>query len=105
MSNGYVLAEGKVGEVRNLLRSHPFHIYARCNDPRRLAALMLQEDSVMSIRIEDEKSVTLLTADPDNFYLRLNEVIKKNSIEIEVLTLADEDVQSIYRYLSGREHH
>ena len=54
MSNGYVLAEGLIRDVRDLLRHHPFHIYLRCNQGRRLAALMLQEDGVTSVSIEDE---------------------------------------------------
>lgn len=105
MSNGYVMAEGEVREVRDQLRSHPFEVVIRCNEPRRLAAIMLREDGVRSIRIESETSVALLTNDPDHFYTRLNDVVLGDSIEIASVTLADENIQSIYRYLSGREHH
>jgi ABC-2 type transport system ATP-binding protein len=105
MSNGYVMAEGGVREVRDILRQHPFQVYIRCQDARRLASLLLAEDNVRSIEIEDENSVTLATRDPDLFYARLNEVILEHDILIDIVTLADEDVQSIYRYLAGREHH
>ena len=105
MSNGYVVAEGQVQDVRELLRSHPFKILVRCSDPRRLAALMFAMDGVSSVQMEDEDSMILQTADPDDFYLRFNEVILENEIEVHLVTMADENVQSIYQYLSGREHH
>lgn len=105
MSNGYVLAEGEVGHVRDLLKHHPFKVFIRCDRPRRLAALMLEEDGVSQVHIEDERSMTLSTFDPDGFYLRLNDLIHDHEFEVDVVTLADENVQSIYHYLSGREHH
>lgn len=105
MSNGYVLAEGQVNQVRDLLRSHPFQVYLRCGNARRLAALMLAEESVRSVQIEDERSLTMMTRDPDSFYLLLNEMVVEHGIEVDVVSLADENVQSIYHYLAGKEHH
>jgi ABC-2 type transport system ATP-binding protein len=105
MSNGYVLAEGQVHQVRDLLRQHPFQVFIRCDRPRELAALMLAEDGVIKIQIEDEGSLTLMTRDPDRFYLQLNELVLRHGFGVDMVTLADENVQSIYHYLSGREHH
>jgi ABC-2 type transport system ATP-binding protein len=105
MSNGYVMAEGGVREVRDILRQHPFQVYIRCAEARKLASLLLAEDNVASVEMEDEDCVTLATRDPDLFYARLNEVVLEHDIQIDVVTLADENVQSIYRYLAGREHH
>jgi ABC-2 type transport system ATP-binding protein len=105
MSNGYVLAEGEVVHVRDLLRRHPFRVFVRCDQPRRLAAIMMDEDGVSRVEIEDAHSLTLSTTDPDSFYLKLNDLVLHGGVEIDVVTLADENVQSIYQYLSGREHH
>ncbi len=105
MSNGYVLAEGQVEQVRGLLRRHPFQVYLRCDRPRELAALMLGRDGVLRAEIEDDRALTLWTRDPDDFYLRLNRAIVEQGFEVDLVTLADENVHSIYRYLSGREHH
>ena len=77
----------------------------RCDQPRRLASLMLGEDSVLSIEVDGEDAVTLSTRDPDRFYLMLNDLILKHDINVDLVTLADENVQSIYHYLSGKEHH
>jgi ABC-2 type transport system ATP-binding protein len=105
MSNGYVMAEGQVRHVRDLLRKHPFQVYVRCDQPRRLASLMLDEEDVLSVEIQDHRGLTLCTRDPDRFYLRLNDVMMQHGIEVDVVTLADENLQSIYRYLAGKEHH
>ena len=105
MSNGYVMAEGEVRDVRDLLRRHPFLVFIRCDKPRRLAAMMLDEPSVSRVEFENQNSLTVATNDPDAFYLRLNEVILQNGIEVDMVTLADENVQSIYQYLAGKEHH
>lgn len=105
MSNGYAMAEGEVHHVRDLLRRHPFQVFIRCNAPRRLAASMLDEPSVQGVEFENDDSMTVATNDPDAFYLRLNDVIMQDGIEVDMVTLADENVQSIYRYLAGKEHH
>jgi len=105
MSNGYVMAEGGVRDVRDELRRHPFRIFLRCNDPRRLAALFIEQDAVMSAEIEDNAGLTLTTRDPDRFYTLLNEIVLRHRIEPDLVTLADENVQSIYLYLAGKEHH
>jgi ABC-2 type transport system ATP-binding protein len=105
MSNGYVVAEGQVRQVRDLLRRHPFQVFLRCDDPRRLAGVMLSEPDVTQAQIDGEDCVTLSTCNPDRFYLRLNEIVLEHGFAIDVVTLADENMQSIYRYLSGREHH
>jgi hypothetical protein len=98
------MAEGQIGQVRELLKSHPFQIFVRCDSPRRLASLMLAEPGVRGAVCEDETSVTLTAVDPDGFYDRFHEVVLEHDIEVDLVTLADENAQSIYRYLSGREH-
>lgn len=105
MSNGYVLAEGEVMQVRDLLRRHPFKVFVRCDQPRRLAGVMLEQDGVLRVEIQDDNSITLSTTDPDNFYLKLNDLVLNDGFEVDVVTLADENMQSIFQYLSGREHH
>jgi ABC-2 type transport system ATP-binding protein len=105
MSNGYVVAEGRMRQVRDLLRAHPFQIFLNCNDPRGLAALMLRENGVIQVQIQSENTMMLSTRDPDLFYLRLNEIVLEHRIEVDVVTLADENMASIFTYLSGREHH
>jgi ABC-2 type transport system ATP-binding protein len=106
MSNGYIMAEGEIRAVREQLHDHPFQVFIRCDAPRRLAALMLECDgAVEQAQIEGSDGVTLSTRDPDLFYTEFAAMTLRHNIRVDVVTLADENMQSIYRYLSGREHH
>lgn len=105
MSNGYVLAEGRVAEVREALNRHPFQIFMKSPDPRALAAALVAEPGVLSLAFEEEDGLRITTTEVERLYDRLHALAASGEAALELLTVADENVQSIYRYLSGREHH
>jgi ABC-2 type transport system ATP-binding protein len=103
LSNGYVVAEGQIQNVRSEIQEHPTQIMIRCNRPRELAAKMFTSDQAIEVSIhKDERGLLLKTRDADRFYLALNE-LAVNGIEIESIAPADDDVLSVYEYLIGNE--
>jgi ABC-2 type transport system ATP-binding protein len=103
LSNGYVVAEGQIQNVRSEIQEHPTQILIRCGRPRELAAKMLEYGHMMEVSIhKDERGLLLKTRDADRFYLALNE-LALNGIEIESIAPADDDVLSVYEYLIGNE--
>jgi ABC-2 type transport system ATP-binding protein len=103
LSNGYVVAEGQIQNVRSEIQEHPTQIMIRCNRPRELAAKMFTSEQAIEVSIhKDERGLLLKTRDPDRFYLALNE-LAVNGIEIESIAPADDDVLSVYEYLIGNE--
>ena len=103
LSNGYVVAEGKIQSVREEIHEHPAQILVRCNRPRDLAAKMMGRDHVIEVRIHnDEHGLLVKTRDADRFYIMLNEVAL-NGIAIESVAPADDDVNSVYEYLIGND--
>lgn len=103
LSNGYVVAEGKIHNVRSEIQEHPTQILIRCNQPRELAAKMLEYPHTIEVSIHnDERGLLLKTRDADRFYLALNE-IALSGIDIESVAPADDDVLSVYEYLIGSE--
>jgi len=103
LSNGYVVAEGKIAAVRGEIEEHPTQILIRCSHPRELAAKMLQHELTIEVSIhKDERGLLLKTRDSDRFYLALNEMAL-NGVEIESIAPADDDVLSVYEYLIGNE--
>src|SRR5581483_4986364 len=103
LSNGYVVAEGKIAAVRGEIQEHPAQILLRCSHPRDLAAKMLHRGLIIEVSIhKDERGVLLKTRDADTFYLALNEMAL-DGIEIESIAPADDDVLSVYEYLIGNE--
>lgn len=103
LSNGYVVAEGKIHNVRDEIQEHPAQILVRCNRPRDLAATMMESACTMEIRIHsDEAGLLIKTKDADRFYRMLNH-IAANGLEIESVAPADDDVNSVYEYLIGND--
>jgi ABC-2 type transport system ATP-binding protein len=103
LSNGYVVAEGQIQNVRSEIQEHPTQIMIRCDRPRELAAKLFASEYIIEASIhKDGRGLLLKTRDADRFYLDLNQ-FALNGIEIESLAPADDDVLSVYEYLIGNE--
>jgi ABC-2 type transport system ATP-binding protein len=103
LSNGYVVAEGQIQNVRSEIQEHPTQILVRCNRPRELAARILGDERTIEVSIhKDEHGLLLKTRDADHFYLALNDLALAG-IDIESIAPADDDVLSVYEYLIGNE--
>jgi ABC-2 type transport system ATP-binding protein len=103
LSNGYVVAEGQIQNVRSEIQEHPTQILIRCTRPRDLAAKMIESELASEVIIHnDNRGLLLKTRSADGFYLALNRLIL-DGIEIESITPADDDVLSVYEYLIGSE--
>ena len=103
LSNGYVVAEGEIQSLRSEIREHPAQILIRCSRPRELAARTMECKQTIAVSIHhDERGVLVKTRDADGLYLMLNQ-IALNGIEIESVSPADDDVNSVYEYLIGND--
>lgn len=103
LSNGYVVAEGKIQDVRSEIREHPAQILIRCNHQRDLASRLIDSGDAMEVRLhQDGRGLLIKTGDADRFYLALNRLVQ-NGIEVESVVPADDDVHSVYEYLIGPE--
>ena len=103
LSNGYVVAEGQIQNVRGEIQEHPTQILVRCSRPREVAAKMLEYGHTIEVSIhKDEGGLLVKTRDADRFYLALND-LAVGGIEIESIAPADDDVLSVYEYLIGNE--
>ncbi len=104
LSQGYVVAEGKIQGVRSEVRDQPMQILVRCDRPSVLAARLFQDDHIVEAMIRgDGKNLLLRTKDADSFYLLLNRVILESGLVVESVAPADDDVNSVYQYLIGGE--
>jgi ABC-2 type transport system ATP-binding protein len=103
LSNGYVVAEGKIHGVRSEMREHPMQILIRCNRPGALAAKVFEQEHVVEATIhKDGGGLLIKTRNADKFYLMLNH-IAQNGVAIESVAPADDDVNSVYEYLIGSD--
>ena len=103
LSNGYVVAEGKIKGVRSEMQDHPMQILVRCNKPEEVAAKVFEQSSAVEVQIhKDGRGLLIKTRDADKFYLMMNH-IAQNGVAIESVAPADDDVNSVYEYLIGSE--
>jgi len=103
LSNGYVVAEGEIQNLRGEIQEHPAQILIRCSRARELAAKTVECKQTIEVAIHnDERGLLIKTRDADGLYLLLNQAAL-NGIDIESVAPADDDVNSVYEYLIGNE--
>jgi ABC-2 type transport system ATP-binding protein len=98
ISNGRILAEGDVREIRDLMDQHPHTVALRAQDPRAVARAVVGQPHVLSLAFGDEGEwLTVQTAKPDEFYGALLEVAE--SAGVREMYSPDEDLASVFKYL------
>ena len=103
LSNGYVVAEGKIHGVREEMREHPMQVIIRCSRANVLASRVFEQDHVVEVRLHaDGGGLLVKTRDADRFYKALNH-LALDGVGIESVAPADDNVNSLYEYLIGGE--
>ena len=102
LSQGYVVAEGQIQNVRGEVKDQPMQILVRCDHPSRLAAQLFEQNHVVEAKLHtDGHGLLLRTTDADGFYLLLNRIVIDSGLVVESVAPADDDVNSVYQYLIG----
>ena len=104
LTSGYVVAEGQIHGVRDEVSDQPVQILVRCAQANKVAARLFCEDHVVEAKMhQDSNGVFIRTRDSNRFYELLNRMILEEGLEVEAVTPADDDVNSVYQYLIGSE--
>jgi ABC-2 type transport system ATP-binding protein len=104
MSSGFIVAEGRIQDVRKEVQDQPIQILVRCSDAKRLAAEAFSLQHVVGATVQnDGGGVLVRTTDTEEFFRLLNRIVATGVVQIEAVTPADEDVNSIYHYLIGSD--
>jgi ABC-2 type transport system ATP-binding protein len=99
MSQGRVLAEGDVHQIRELIDEHPHTVYIKAEHTRALAREFLAYDDVLSLKFEDD-AVVVETGRPDVFYARLTALAASGDAgTIDEITSPDDNLQAVFKYL------
>jgi ABC-2 type transport system ATP-binding protein len=102
MSNGYIVAEGEIHDVRGEMSEHPIGIRVRCDKAALFASRAFTENHVVEVRIEEEGGGVLVrTRSADQLYMLINRSVLEDGLTIEGVTPIDDDVHSVYSYLIG----
>ncbi|HZS28427.1 MAG TPA: ABC transporter ATP-binding protein [Candidatus Angelobacter sp.] len=104
ISSGYIVAEGKIPDVRTEVKEHPMQILVRCARPELLASRVFAQNHAVEAKLQhDGKGILIRTTNADEFYSLLNRLIVEEGIQVEAVAPADDDVNSVYQYLIGSD--
>ena len=99
--NGRVLAEGDLGEIRDLLDRHPRSVRIQATDPRGLARELVSLPDLVSISLEDATGHLLAEIrKPDAFFMKVQELSAKCGV-LE-MWVTDENLESVFSYLVSK---
>ncbi len=104
ISSGYIVAEGKIPDVRTEVKEHPMQILVRCSQPGMLASRVFAQNHVVEAKLQnDGRGILIRTTNADEFYSLLNRLIVEDGMQVETVAPADDDVNSVYQYLIGSD--
>lgn len=99
--NGRVLAEGDLGEIRDLLDRHPRSVRIRAKDPRGLARELVSLPDLVSLNIEDATGHILAEIrKPDAFFNKVQEGSAR--FGVDEMWVTDENLESVFSYLVNK---
>jgi ABC-2 type transport system ATP-binding protein len=96
-----VLAEGDVTEIRDLIPEYPTVVALRCERARELAAHLVRQDHVMGVECESESRVIVRTEHALAFYHALPGWLLESGLAVEEIHTLDDDLESVFNYLTG----
>jgi len=103
LHQGKILAQGDIPYIRDLIDKHPHMIAVTCRDPRRLAAAVVGESSILDIRFgPDPGTVVFETRDRDRVFGLLTALAAGNALDVEEISSPDDNLQAVFDYLVGR---
>ena len=101
ISNGMIVAEGKIRNVREEIHEHPNQFIIRCRDATRVASMLFKESHITEVRLnEDRMGLLVMTRDREQFSHTITS-IALDGYGIDTVIPADENVDALYEYLIG----
>jgi ABC-2 type transport system ATP-binding protein len=101
ISNGMIVAEGKIRNVREEIKEHPSQFIVRCRDASRVAARLFNEEHITEVRLnEDRLGLLVMTRDREQFARAISR-IALDGYGVDTVIPADENVDALYEYLIG----
>ncbi len=101
---GRLLAWGDMDDIRGKLDQYPHTVEICTGEPRRLGGYLIGLPQVSSVQLVPSKAaLNVKVQEPDEFYTELPRILAREGIEIQRLGSLDEDLESIFSYLTRRD--
>jgi len=100
--NGKLAAAGNFRAIRERIDDHDHAVCIRADEPRFLAAALINHPSTRSIRIDPDGRIVAETNDVRAFYRELPRLAQRTNVRLFEVQPADESLTSVFAYLIER---
>ncbi len=98
---GKLAAAGDFGAIRERMDERDHMVRIRCDNPRRMAAVLVAEPTTSSVRLTADGKLVAETNDVRRFSLVLPLVAQREGIRLYEVQPVDESLSSVFSYLVG----
>jgi ABC-2 type transport system ATP-binding protein len=100
--NGKLAAAGDFRAIRERIDNHDHAVRIRADEPRFLAAALINHPATRSIRIDRDGKIVAETNDVRAFYRELPRLAQRSNVRLYEVQAADESLTSVFAYLVER---
>lgn len=99
IARGMLVASGTLSEIRNTLADLPLSVRLDCDQPRKLAADLLNLPDVLGVELADVHSVLVRVQHSRHFFAQLGEYVARESIALRRMESLDASTQAVLDYV------
>jgi ABC-2 type transport system ATP-binding protein len=100
--NGKLAASGGFRAIRAALNQRPYHVRVLCDDPRALAAAVVQLASVDAVHVDPDGALVVLSRNVLDLQLELPRLAQAAAIRLRRVEPLDDSLESVFGYLVER---
>ena len=100
--NGKLAASGGFRAIRAALNQRPYHVRVICDAPRRLAAAVVELDSVDAVHVDPDGAIVVLSRNVLDLQVELPRLAQSAGISLRRVEPLDDSLESVFGYLVER---
>lgn len=97
--NGKLAASGGFRAIRAALNQRPYHVRVICDAPRKLAAAVVELNSVDAVHVDPDGAVVVLSRNVLDLQIELPKLAQAASISLRRVEPLDDSLESVFGYL------
>ncbi len=97
--NGKLAASGEFRAIRAALDHRPYHVRVVADDPRRLAAAIVQLESIDAVEMEGDGGLVVLSTHVRELQIELPRVAARVGTRLRRVEPLDDSLESVFGYL------
>lgn len=99
IARGILIASGTLSEIRDKLADIPLSIRLDCDQPRKLAADLLNLPDVLGVELADVHSVIVRVQHSRRFFGNLGDYLAREKLALQRLESLDASTQAVLEYV------